>query len=76
MGKNKYFSTKSVFGQLISLIDDSMVQKAVKNHDSNRCVKHYKCNDHLFSMVFCCLEKYNSLHEVRDAWFIRKRGNC
>ncbi|WP_158615230.1 MULTISPECIES: hypothetical protein [Flavobacterium] len=28
MGKNKYFSTKSVFGQLISLIDDSMIQKA------------------------------------------------
>jgi hypothetical protein len=31
MGKNKYFSTKSVFGQLISLIDDSMIQKAVKS---------------------------------------------
>jgi len=64
MGKNKYFSTKSVFGQLISLIDDSMIQKAVKKHDSDRYVKHFKCNDHFFFMVFCCLEKCNSLREV------------
>ena len=64
MGKNKYFSTKSVFGQLISLIDDSMIRKAVKKHDSDRYVKHFKCQDHLFSMVFCCLEKCNSLREV------------
>ena len=64
MGKNKYFSTKSVFGPLISLIDDSMIQKAVKNYDSDRYVKHFKCKDHLFSMIFCCLEKCNSLREV------------
>jgi hypothetical protein len=64
MGKNKYFSTKSVFGQLISLIDDSMIQKAVKKHDSDRYVKHFKCQYHLFSMIFCSLEKCNSLREV------------
>jgi Transposase DDE domain/Domain of unknown function (DUF4372) len=64
MGKNKYFSTKSVFGQLISLIDDSMIQKAVAKHDSDRYVKSFKCQDHLFSMFFCCIEKCNSLREV------------
>lgn len=64
MGKNKYFSTKSVFGQLISLLDDSMISKAVDKHNSNRYVKHFKSQDHLFSMVFCCLEKCNSLREV------------
>ena len=36
----------------------------MKNHDSDRYVKHFKCQDHLFSMVFCCLEKCNSLREV------------
>lgn len=64
MGKNKYFSTKSVFGQLISLLDDSMISKAVDKHNSDRYVKHFKSQDHLFSMVFCCLEKCNSLREV------------
>jgi len=64
MSKSSYFSGKSVFGQLISLIDDSMIQKAVKKYDSDRYVKHFKCKDHLFSMIFCCLEKCNSLREV------------
>jgi hypothetical protein len=64
MGKNKYFSSKSVFGQLISLIDDSMISKAVIKYDSDRYVKHFKSQDHLFSMIFCCLEKCNSLREV------------
>lgn len=64
MGKNKYFSTKSVFGQLISLLDDSMISTAVQKHNSDRYVKHFKSQDHLFSMVFCCLEKCNSLREV------------
>lgn len=64
MGKNKYFSTKTVFGQLISLLDDSMISKAVKKHKSDRYVKHFKSQDHLFSMFFYCLEKCNSLREV------------
>jgi hypothetical protein len=36
MGKNTYFSSKSVFGQLISLIDDSTLQKEVKKCNSDR----------------------------------------
>jgi hypothetical protein len=64
MVKNKYFSTKSVFGQLISLIDDSMISKAVAKYDSDRYVKNFKSQDHLFSMIFCCIEKCNSLREV------------
>lgn len=64
MGKNKYFSTKSVFGQLISLIDDSMIKNAVKKHDSDRYVKRFKSQDHLLSMIFCSLVKCNSLREV------------
>ena len=64
MGKNKYFSTKSVFGQLISLIDDSTICKAVQKHNSDRYVKHFKSQDHLISMIFCSIEKCNSLREV------------
>ena len=64
MNKSSYFSTKSVFGQLISLIDDSMIKDAVKKHDSDRYVKRFKSQDHLFSMVFCSLVKCNSLREV------------
>jgi hypothetical protein len=41
-----------------------MISKAVKKHDSDRYVKHFKCQEHLFCMVFWCLEKCNSLCEV------------
>lgn len=64
MSKNKYFSTKSVFGQLISFISTSMITKSVKKHNSDRYVKHFKSQDHLFSMLFCVFEKCTSLREV------------
>ncbi|WP_233244202.1 DUF4372 domain-containing protein [Brumimicrobium oceani] len=42
MGKSNYFSTKSVFGQLLSLIKDKTISDAVKKHDADRYVKKFK----------------------------------
>ena len=67
MSKSNYFSSKSVFGQLISLIDDKIIKDAVKNHDSDRYVKRFKSKDHLISMLFCSFAKCNSLREVSGA---------
>ena len=67
MGKGNYFSTKSVFGQLISLIDDNIISTAVKKHDSDRYTKRFKTKDHLISMLFCSFAKCNSLREVSGA---------
>ena len=55
MGKSNYFSSKSVFGQLISLIDDKIIKDAVKKNDSDRYVKRFKSKDHLISMLFSLL---------------------
>ncbi|MCZ2100215.1 MAG: DUF4372 domain-containing protein [Chitinophagales bacterium] len=51
MSKSNHFSTKSVFGQLISLIDDSIITKEVKKCDSDRYIKQFKTKDHLKSVV-------------------------
>jgi Transposase DDE domain/Domain of unknown function (DUF4372) len=67
MGKSNYFSSKSVFGQLISLIDDKKIKDSVKKHDSDRYVKRFKSKDHLISMLFCSFAKCNSLREVSGA---------
>ena len=67
MSKSNYFSTKSVFGQLISLIDDSVITNAVKIHSSDKYTKHFKTKDHLLSMLFCAFAKCNSLREVSGA---------
>jgi len=67
MRKSNYFSSKSVFGQLISLIDDKIIKDAVKKNDSDRYVKRFKSKDHLISMLFCSFAKCNSLREVSGA---------
>ena len=67
MSKSSYFSSKSVFGQLISLIDDKTIKDAVKKNDSDRYVKRFKSKDHLISMLFCSFAKCNSLREVSGA---------
>ena len=67
MSKSSHFSTKSVFGQLISLIEDKKIKDAVKKHDSDRYVKRFKSKDHLISMLFCSFAKCNSLREVSGA---------
>ncbi|MCC9043101.1 IS4 family transposase [Myroides sp. M-43] len=67
MSKSTYFSSKSVFGQLISLIDDEIIKSAVVNTNSDYYVKKFKSKDHLISMLFCCFAKCNSLREVSGA---------
>lgn len=67
MSKSSYFSSKSVFGQLISLIEDSVIRSAVKKSNSDRYVKRFKSKDHLISMLFCSFAKCNSLREVSGA---------
>jgi Transposase DDE domain/Domain of unknown function (DUF4372) len=67
MSKSNYFSNKSVFGQLISLIDDKIIKDAVKKSNSDHYVKRFKSKDHLISMLFCSFAKCNSLREVSGA---------
>lgn len=67
MGKSNYFSSKSVFGQLISLIDDSIIKKEVKKCESDRYTKRFTTKDHLISMLFCSFSKCTSLREVSGA---------
>ena len=67
MSKSNHFSTKSVFGQLISLIDDSLVRKEVKKCGSDRYTKRFTTKDHLISMLFCSFSKCTSLREISGA---------
>ena len=67
MSKSNYFSSKSVFGQLISLIDDSMIKKEVNKCDSDRYTKRFTTKDHLISMLFCSFSKCTSLREISGA---------
>jgi hypothetical protein len=67
MSKTTFFYGQSVFGQLISLIDPSIISNASKSCESDRYVKKFKTKDHLISMLFCTIAKCTSLREVTGA---------
>jgi hypothetical protein len=67
MSKSSHFSKNSVFGQLISLIEDRIIKSALKKCGSDRYVKHFTTKDHLISMLFCSFSKCTSLREISGA---------
>lgn len=67
MNKSNYFFGQSVFGQLISLIDPTLVSKVVKGHNSNYYTKKFDTSDHLISMLFSTFANCSSLREVAGA---------
>ena len=67
MSKITFFFGQSVFGQLLSLIDSTIISKASKCCNSDQCVKKFKTKGHLISMVFCAFAKCTSLREVAGA---------
>lgn len=67
MDKTTHFFGHSVFGQLISLIDQLIITSTAKKCNSDRYIKKFKTKDHLISMLFCVFAKCSSLREVSGA---------
>jgi hypothetical protein len=67
MDKSTHFFGTSVFGQLISLIEPTIINQAVNAYHSDRYVKKFRTKDHLISMLFCAFAKCTSLREVSGA---------
>lgn len=67
VNKTTYFFGQSVFGQLISLIDPTIISNAARECMADHYVKKFKTKDHLISMLFCAFAKCTSLREVSGA---------
>jgi predicted RNA-binding protein with RPS1 domain len=67
MDKDSNFFGTSVFGQLISLIDNKIISKSVKKCNTDYYTKRFTTKDHLISMLFCVFAKCSSLREVSGA---------
>jgi hypothetical protein len=65
--KSTHFFGTSVFGQLISLVEPTILTQAVNKYSSDRYIKKFKTKDHLISMLFCAFAKCTSLREVSGA---------
>ena len=67
MDKSTHFFGQSVFGQLISLIDSDLINRAVRKHISDYYTKKFSTSDHLISMLFSTFANCSSLREVAGA---------
>lgn len=67
MDKSTHFFGQSVFGQLISLLDNNIISRSVRKHKSDRYIKKFRTKDHLISILFCVFAKCTSLREVSGA---------
>lgn len=67
MNKNTHFFGQSVFGQLISFIDNNIISKNAQKYKADYYVKRFMAKDHLISMLFCVFAKCSSLREVSGA---------
>ena len=67
MAKSTHFFGQSVFGQLIDLIDPTVISRALRQIHSDRYYKRFQTWDHLVSMLFGVLAHCTSLREICGA---------
>jgi len=67
MGKSSHFHGQSVFGQLISKIDFSKVNKIARDLKADHYTKRFTTKDHLISMLFGSFAQCSSLREISGA---------
>ena len=51
MDKSTQFFGNSVFGQLISFIDNDIIYKNAQKHKANHYTKRFMAKDHLISII-------------------------
>jgi hypothetical protein len=67
MSKSSHFFGQSVFGQLIELLDPTVVSQAIRQTQSDRYYKRFQTYDHLVCMLFGVFAHCTSLREVCGA---------
>lgn len=67
MGKSSHFHGQSVFGQLISNIDFTSVNRIAKEFKADHYTKRFTTKDHLISMLFGSFAQCSSLREISGA---------
>ena len=65
MYKTTTYLGQPIFTQLLSLIDDTLITRASKLHNSNKYSKSLSFKDHLITMLYSVFSKCTSLREVQ-----------
>jgi hypothetical protein len=65
MNKSTDFVGQPVLGQLLTLLDKSIIKQAIQEHKANRCYKRLFLWDHLVSMLYGIYTNCTSLREIQ-----------
>ncbi len=64
MGKSTHFIGQPLLRQLLSFINRSKVLQISKQHGGERYVKHFNGWDHLVTMLYAIIMRFDSLREI------------
>jgi hypothetical protein len=65
MNKSTDYVGQPIFSQLLSLLDQSIIKKCIREHKANRCYKKLFVWDHLVSMLYGIYTNCTSLREIQ-----------
>jgi len=65
MDKTTTYLGQPIFTQVLSLIDDTLINKACKQHHSNKYTKSLTFKEHLTTMLYSVFSRSSSLREVQ-----------
>jgi len=64
MNKSSDYVGQPIFTQVLSLIDEGLIQVACKKHNSDKFSKKLSFKDHLTTMLYCIFARCTSIREV------------
>lgn len=73
MGKSTHFIGQPVLGQLLSFINRSKVLDISKNYGGERYVKHFNSWEHLVTMLYAVIMRFDSLREIEASMTAESR---
>ena len=62
-----------MYGQLLNLLDKSKILRFSRENGGERYVKHFDAWQHLVSMLYAVIKRFDSLREITDSMFPEAR---
>ena len=73
MGKDTNFFGQLVYGQLIKLLNFDKILEISKNQGSERYIKSFNAVNHLLTMLYAVIMRFDSLREIETAMIAEVR---
>ena len=73
MGKDTNFFGQPVYGQLIKLLNFDKILEISKNQGGERYIKSFNAVNHLLTMLYAVIMRFDSLREIETAMIAEVR---